>query len=158
VLSETSILDQLRQAGYRITQPRRAVLQALLQEDGYQSPAEVHARAKMFHPTIGLVTVYRTLDLLAEQGLVRRIHTEDGCHGYASASQGHRHHLVCRSCGAAIEFEGCDLTSFFERIGRATGYRVDEHLLELVGVCPACQRAPASDGADDTVQDSNDHR
>jgi Fur family ferric uptake transcriptional regulator len=137
--SQEEILEQLRQAGHRITQPRRAVVQAVVEKRGHQSPAEVHARAQMHCSTIGLVTVYRTLDLLTKMGFVRRIHTEDGCHGYVHATRGHRHHLVCRSCGAAIEFEGCDLSGFFDRISRVTGYRVEEHLLELVGLCPTCQ-------------------
>jgi Fur family ferric uptake transcriptional regulator len=146
MLSSDRILEQLSQAGHRITRPRRAVVQALLEDEGHQNPAEVHARARAYCPTLGLVTVYRTLDLLAEMGFVRRIHTEDGCHGYASASRGHRHHVVCRACGSATEFEGCDLSAFFEQVGRATGYRVDEHLLELVGLCPACQRLRRRDG------------
>jgi Fur family ferric uptake transcriptional regulator len=139
MLAGQSILEQLSQAGYRITQPRRAVIWALLDDGGQQSPAEVRERAKAYCPTVGLVTVYRTLELLAEMGFVRRIHTGDGCHGYASATHGHRHHLVCRQCGATVEFEGCTLSALAEQIGRATGYRVDEHLLELVGLCPACQ-------------------
>ena len=137
--TEQGILDQLSQSGYRITRPRRAVIAALLEDEGHHSPAEVHERALVRCPTVGLVTVYRTLELLADLGFARRIHTGDSCHGYASASHGHHHHLVCRHCGAAVEFEGCDLSPLFEKIGRATGYCVDEHLLELVGLCPACQ-------------------
>ena len=137
--TESSILEQLSHAGYRITRPRRAVISAMLEDEGHHSPAEVHERAQARCPTVGLVTVYRTLELLADLGFVRRIHTDDGCHGYANASHGHHHHLVCRHCGAAIEFEGCDLSSLLEQIGRATGYSVDEHLLELVGLCPSCQ-------------------
>jgi Fur family ferric uptake transcriptional regulator len=137
--TEDSILQQLSQAGYRITRPRRAVVGALLQDEGHHSPAEVHERAQARCPTVGLVTVYRTLELLADLGFARRIHTDDGCHGYASASHGHHHHLVCRQCGSAVEFEGCDLSTLFEQIGRTTGYCVDEHLLELVGLCPSCQ-------------------
>ena len=137
--SENSIIHALAGAGYRITQPRLAVIRALLEDDGYLSPAEVRARACTYHPGVGLVTVYRTLDLLGQMGFVRRIHAEDGCHGYAAASLGHRHHLVCRSCGATIEFEGCDLSPFLERVSRETGYAIDDHLLELVGVCSTCQ-------------------
>src|SRR5512136_2180214 len=126
--TEQSILDQLSLAGYRITQPRRAVISALLADEGHHSPAEVPERAQARCPTVGLVTVYRTLELLADLGLARRIHTDDGCHGYVGASNGHRHHLVCRRCGAAVEFEGCDLSALLDQIGRATGYCVDEHL------------------------------
>jgi Fur family ferric uptake transcriptional regulator len=139
MLSETGVVQQLSQAGYRITQPRRAVIRALLDDGGYSSPTEVHERAKVYCPTVGLVTVYRTLDLLSEMGFVRRIHADQGCHGYASASHGHRHHLVCRHCGATVEFEGCDLSPFLARVSQETGFKIEDHLLELVGVCSACR-------------------
>jgi Fur family ferric uptake transcriptional regulator len=72
-------------------------------------------------------------------GFVRRIHAEDGCRGYAAASLGHRHHLICRLCGAAVEFDGCNLSPFLARVSRETGYTIEGHLLELVGLCQACQ-------------------
>ena len=139
MLSEASITQELSQAGYRITKPRRAVIRALLEDDGYSSPASVHERARSYCSTVGLVTVYRTLDLLAQMGFARRIHTDDGCHGYAAADRGHRHHLICRCCGAAVEFEGCDLSDFLAHVGQETGYRIEAHLLELVGTCSGCQ-------------------
>ena len=138
-MTERTIVQQLSRAGYRITQPRRAVIRALLEDEGYASPSKVRERARLHCPTVGLVTVYRTLDLLSELGFVRRIHTEDGCHSYATANHGHRHHLICRRCGAAVEFQGCDLSTFLVRIGRQTGYTIEDHLLELVGVCALCQ-------------------
>jgi len=138
-MSEERITHQLSRAGYRITRPRRAVIRALHEERGYASPAEVHLRARKHCPSLGLVTVYRTLDLLSEMGFVRRIHAQDGCHGYALADGGHRHHVVCRQCGAAMEFDGCDLSPFLARVGRQTGYAIEDHLLELVGLCSACR-------------------
>lgn len=138
-MTESTIVQQLSQAGHRITQPRLAVIRALLEDDSYASPSEIRERAKRYYPTIGLVTVYRTLDLLSELGFVRRIHAEDGCHSYATANNGHHHHLICRRCGAAIEFQGCDLSSFLARVSRQTGYTIEDHLLELVGVCSTCQ-------------------
>ena len=146
MLNEDAVFCRLSEAGYRITQPRRAVIQVLLQDDGHSSPAEVHEQAQMLCPGVGLVTVYRTLDLLTQLGFVRRIHADDGCHGYAWASHGHRHHLVCRRCGATIEFEGCDLGSFLDRVSRETGYAIEDHLLELVGVCGACRKATEQTG------------
>jgi Fe2+ or Zn2+ uptake regulation protein len=116
------------------------VIKAMLEETGYLSPAEVYAQARIFHPGIGLVTVYRTLDLLAQIGLVRRIHTDGGCHRFASASHGHHHHLVCRHCGETVEFEGCDLSPFLARLSHETGYLIEDHLLELLGACAACQQ------------------
>ena len=139
MISEERLLWQLSQAGYRVTRPRRAVIRALLQDGSYASPAEVWERARAHCPTVGLVTVYRTLDLLAGMGFVRRIHADDGCHGYAAAEHGHRHHLVCRVCGATVEFEGCDLSRFLAQVGRDTGFVIEDHLLELVGLCAACR-------------------
>jgi Fur family ferric uptake transcriptional regulator len=139
MLSEQSIIQQLSQAGYRITRPRRAVIRALLEDEGYSSPAEIRMRARSDCSSVGLVTVYRTLDLLSEMGFVRRIHTDDGCHGYSITDHGHRHHLICRGCGAAVAFEGCDLTPFLTRVSRETGYVIEEHLLELKGLCSSCQ-------------------
>jgi Fe2+ or Zn2+ uptake regulation protein len=136
--TEEGILRQLSLEGHRVTQPRRAVVRALLDGAAYSSPGEVHTRAKRYCPTVGLVTVYRTLDLLSEKGIARRIHANDGCHGYAVASQGHHHHLVCRKCGATVEFEGCDLSSMFDRVSHETGYMIEDHLLELVGLCESC--------------------
>lgn len=143
MLSEETILGKLSDEGYRLTQPRRAVIQVLLGDDGYSSPAQVHQRARTLCPGVSLVTVYRTLDLLTQLGFARRIHADDGCHGYACASHGHRHHLVCRRCGAATEFEGCDLSAFLDRVSGETGYAIEDHLLELVGLCATCREAEA---------------
>lgn len=139
MLTEKTIVQKLSKAGYRVTRPRRAVMRALLEDESFSSPAELLERARVHHPSTGLVTVYRTLDLLSQMGFVRRIHTEDGCHSYARATTGHRHHLVCRRCGAAVEFEGCDLSSFFARLAQETGYSIEDHLLELVGLCSTCR-------------------
>ena len=138
MISEETIVQQMSEAGYRITRPRRAVIRAMLESDGHASPTEVHASARLHCPTVGLVTVYRTLELLAQMGYARRIHTDEGCHGYASASNGHHHHLVCRRCGAAVEFDGCDLSFLLDRVRDETGYTIEEHMLELVGLCPLC--------------------
>jgi Fur family transcriptional regulator, ferric uptake regulator len=138
-LTQEQIIEALSQAGYRITQSRRAVIRVLLEDNGFASPPEIWERAMEDYPGIGRVTVYRTLDLLSRLGFVRRIHTEEGCHGRASIRLGHHHHLICRQCGAAVEFEGCDLSSFLARVSGETGYLIEEHMLELVGLCPECR-------------------
>lgn len=138
-LTEEQVIEALSQAGYRITQSRRAVIRVLLEDNGFASPSEIWERAVEYYPRIGLVTVYRTLDLLSRLGFVRRIHTDEGCHGRASTRLGHRHHLICRQCGAAVEFEGCDLSIFLARVSGETGYLVEEHMLELIGLCPECR-------------------
>jgi Fe2+ or Zn2+ uptake regulation protein len=95
----------------------------------------------VLQPTLGLASVYRALDLLEELSLVRRVHQEDGCHGYVPASPGHQHAIICRACGQTVEFPGSeDLEELVARVQQQTGYRVEDHLLQLIGLCPACNR------------------
>jgi Fur family ferric uptake transcriptional regulator len=131
---------RLTDLGCRITAPRRAVMQILQGTSAPLSPQEILEQGQRVHQKLGLVTVYRTLTLLAELDLVRRVHREDGCHGYVLASPGHQHHVICRRCGGAAEFPGeDDIHALIERVETGTGYRVDDHLLQLFGLCPACQ-------------------
>ena len=135
----------LRQAGYRLTRPRQAVLHVLRENDQGLDPQEVHRKGKAICPSLGLVTVYRTLDLLAELGLVRRVHSEQHCHSYASAG-GDRHYLVCQGCHRVIEFPCGGLDGLIERVRQRTGYTITGHLVELSGLCPACQAGQAPAG------------
>ena len=138
--SEQETLQELSALGYRITQARRAIVRVLVKEPGHLTPAQVMESARRYAPHVGLVTVYRTLDLLAQVGLVRRVHSENGCHGYAPVGQGHRHHLVCERCGRVVDFEGCDLSELLGRVEAETGYTIREHMLELSGLCPKCHQ------------------
>ncbi len=129
------------EAGYRITAPRRAVMEVLLEAQTSLSPQEIWEQGRSVHGELGLVTVYRTLDVLAKMHLVRRVHREGGCHGYLPTSPGHRHALVCRGCGQAVDFAaGDDLDALITAIETQTGYCVDGHLLQLFGLCPECRQ------------------
>ncbi|MDX1599921.1 MAG: Fur family transcriptional regulator [Anaerolineales bacterium] len=130
----------LHKSGYRVTGPRLAVAKVLLEADDWLAPEEIHRRGQTYHAALGLVTVYRTLDLLEELGRVRRIHVNDGCHGYVRTELSHGHHLVCRSCQQVVEFPGSeDLDGLMEGLAQRTGFLIEDHLLELSGVCPGCQ-------------------
>ena len=103
------------------------------------SPEEIHQRAKAIYESLGLVTVYRTLELLGGLGMVRRVHSEQRCHNYASAGT-ERHYLICRACHRVIEFPCKGLDALIKGVEQQTGYRITEHLLELSGLCPECQQ------------------
>jgi Fur family ferric uptake transcriptional regulator len=137
-LSQAEMAQALRQAGYRLTRPRLAVIQVLEESGEGLSPDEVHQQGKMICASLGLVTVYRTLDLLAELGLVRRVHSEQRCHSYACAGTD-RHHLLCHGCHRLTEFPCDGLDGLMETVREQTGYTITEHLLELSGLCPECQ-------------------
>jgi len=130
----------LADAGCRITASRRAVMHVLQDARAPLLPQEILGQGQRIHRKLGLVTVYRTLALLTELNLVRRVHRENGCHGYVLASPGHRHTLICEGCNRTAEFPGEDeIRALIQRVEVATGYRVNDHLLQLFGLCPACQ-------------------
>lgn len=133
------LLSALRSGGLRLTGPRRAIVACLEISQDWLTPASIHDQARRICPSLGLVTVYRTLNWLHQQGLVRRIHRPDGCHGYAIAGLPHGHYLVCQKCQQVVEFSRCDLTSLEAQITGETGFTIRGHMLQLVGLCPSCQ-------------------
>ena len=121
---------KLRGAGHQATPQRMSVVGALCEEQ-HQSLDEIRSRC----PEVGLVTVYRTLDLLSELGLVRRMDL-GGRPRYEMAER-HHHHLVCESCGLISEFEDCPLDQGV--ISRTSPeFRVTAHSLEVYGKCADC--------------------
>lgn len=135
-----NLQEELNQQGLRMTRPRKEVAAILKESKVPLTPQTIHQRAITRNCDIGLVSVYRTLDLFSELDLVRRVHGQDGCHGYVLASPGHHHHLICHKCGKAVEFTGSgDLSDFITRIESNTGFAIDEHILQLYGLCQQCQ-------------------
>lgn len=132
--------QHLKDAGYRITEPRRVILRVLQEAEIPLTPHQVLERGEVYHNSLGLVTVYRTLDLLVELHLARLVHRHSDCQAYLLASPGHHHAVVCRRCGRAVEFAGGEeLDGLLERIEGQTDYHIDGHLLQLSGICPHCQ-------------------
>jgi len=139
-LDEEHLAQELSVAGHRLTRPRRAVLRVVAEATQALTPAQVHEQAQACYPQVGLVTVYRTLELLAELGLVRRLHTEGDCHGYVLVAMGAAgHHMVCTSCHQTVEFPCTGMEETLAEVERLTGFSIQEHWLELFGLCPACQ-------------------
>lgn len=129
----------LQESGCRITAPREAIIETVLSSQRGLEPLELFDLARKKHPGIGLVTVYRTLERLENLGLIQRVHREDGCHMVMKAATGHEHYLLCTRCGKAVLFEGDDLSALVTRVESNSGYKVNDHWLQLFGLCPACQ-------------------
>ena len=132
-------LAQLQEHGYRLTTARRAVVDIVQASTHAITPVEVYDLARRQYPALGLVTVYRTLEKLEELALVQRVHQPAGCQAFISANQGHQHLLLCRACGQAIFFEGDDLKALIEGLSKKTGYRIEDHWLQLFGLCKNCK-------------------
>jgi Fe2+ or Zn2+ uptake regulation protein len=92
---------------------------------------------------IGRATVFRTLELFSELGVVERIDLPSGEHAYIACEPVHHHHVVCSHCGTAAEVDDSGIASAVRRIARSTGYTVKSHRLELYGLCPRCKRRMA---------------
>lgn len=138
---ENEWLRQLGERGCRLTGPRRAIVRILSRSRRALEPLELFDAVRAGTPGVGLVTVYRTLEALEELGLVQRIHESGGCRRYLRAPQGHQHVLLCRRCGQAELFDGDDLEPLFEQVAARWGYRIEEHWLQLFGLCPACRKS-----------------
>jgi Fur family ferric uptake transcriptional regulator len=132
-------LTQLRENGYRLTEARRAVVKLVADARCALTPLEVFDKARKRYPALGLVSVYRTLEKLEELHLIQRVHQPRGCQAFISSGQGHQHLLLCRRCGQAIFFEGDNLTPLIENLASHTGYQIEEHWLQLFGLCKSCK-------------------
>jgi Fe2+ or Zn2+ uptake regulation protein len=132
--------ERLRKSGYRLTAPRRAIVELLSASSQALSPIEVYDLGRQVFPGLGLVTVYRTLEKLEQLGLVQRVHMPDGCHRYLREAEGHQHILLCMGCGQVALFGGDDLLTLTEQVEKDTGYTVSGHWLQLLGTCPQCSR------------------
>lgn len=139
-IDRDTLQTQLSRQGYKLTRQRKAVVEVMTLANTRLTAAEVYAKAQRECADLGLTTVYRTLDILEQLGAIRRVHLEDGCEAFAPTALEHGHYVICNSCQATIEFEGCDLTLLLNRVADQTGFAIEQHWLELVGRCPKCQK------------------
>jgi Fur family ferric uptake transcriptional regulator len=122
----------------RHTRQRAAVSTLLAELDGFHSAQELHAMLRERGDRVGLTTVYRTLQGLADSGEVDVMRPPGGEHLYRRCSEGHHHHLVCRSCGRTVEVEGPAVESWASKVASRHGYVDISHTLEIFGTCPDC--------------------
>lgn len=143
-----NILGRLDKEGYRLTGPRRLVLEEVVSRHAPFTSADLLDAMQNQAPGIGRATVFRTLDLLTRLGVVQRIHADAGggrCHAYMACDTSHHHHLICSRCGKVADFtEERALDALVREIERRTDFRVEGHRLEFVGRCPACRAATES--------------
>ncbi len=125
-------------AGLRPTRQRLAVAEVLASFEDFRSAQHIHELLAQKGEGVGLATVYRTLQRLAEAGEVDMLRTEDGEAIYRRCSDSHHHHLVCRACGRTVEVEGPAVERWTRAIAAEHGYAEVSHTLEIFGTCPDC--------------------
>lgn len=138
----------LRAAGHRVTQQRLIILDAVCAGHGHTTLGEIYARAHAVDSSLDRSTLYRTLKLFIELGLVVSAEVSGETY-YEIARPRPHHHLVCRRCGREQEIEHAVMQRMFDQVYQEFGFRADTDHLVLFGVCADCQRAQSAETAGD---------
>lgn len=147
ILSQNEIdklKNNLKEKGYKLTPQRRAIVDIIISNEGkHLTTEELYDLVKVNCPEIGLATVYRTVQLLEEMGVICRFELDDGCNRYelVHEEENHRHHhLICTNCGKVIEVEA-DLLEILEQdIQTKYDFKVKNHSVKFYGLCSECSR------------------
>tara|TARA_R110002126_G_scaffold243120_3_gene386250 strand:- start:1237 stop:1656 length:420 start_codon:yes stop_codon:yes gene_type:complete len=131
---EKSLEDRCVTAGLRMTEQRRVIARVLDQSLDHPDVDELHNRAAAVDPKISIATVYRTMNLFEEIGIVERHDFRDGRSRYEGVPDEHHDHLIDLKSGQIIEFNSPEIEALQERIAREHGFKLVDHRLELYGI------------------------
>jgi Fur family ferric uptake transcriptional regulator len=133
-----AIIGKLTEKGYRLTPQRLMIVSAIENSDGHVSAEEIYAQVVAKYPHVNISTVYRTLELLKELGLVTETDFGEGRVRYHPAEKGHHHHLVCTECGAVIDLDESSLSPLKDMLLREYKFSADLKHLAIFGRCSKC--------------------
>lgn len=134
------IIDQIARQGHRLTGPRLALVRLLAGREQAFTAQEAWDEVQAGGLDVGRATVFRTLDLLTEMGILDRVHAGDGCHRYIVCEPRHHHHFLCTACGRVQTFEAPAVESEIHRLAEVSGFAVITHHVELLGRCAECSK------------------
>ncbi|MCJ7425821.1 MAG: transcriptional repressor [Dehalococcoidales bacterium] len=132
------IVKKLTERGYRLTPQRLMTIAAIEHSDGHISAEEIYAQVVSKYPHVNISTVYRTLELLKQLGLVTDTDFGEGRVRYHPVGKGHHHHLVCQECGATVDLDETALTPLKDVLLREYGFSADLRHLAIFGRCGKC--------------------
>lgn len=136
--------ENLKEKGYKLTPQRRAIVDTIISNEGsHLTVEEIYDQVKKDCPEIGLATVYRTIVLLEELGIICKLDLNDGCSRYelVHEDETHRHHhLICTKCGKVIEVEGDLLESLESDIENKYKFKIEDHSVKFFGICEECSK------------------
>jgi Fur family ferric uptake transcriptional regulator len=134
-----TIVAALGDAGYRLTEPRRALARLIGEQHGHFTADELVTTSRRQRLGVGRATVFRSLDILTDLGIVERLDLPSGEHAFVGCEAAHHHHVVCSSCGRSTDVGDTGIGPILEEVERRSGYRIERHRLELFGLCGSCQ-------------------
>lgn len=133
-MSAETIIERCEAAGLRMTEQRRVIARVLQDSKDHPDVEELYARANKIDPRISLATLYRTVKLFEETGILERLEFGDGRARYEDAKREHHDHLIDMNTGKVIEFVDPEIEALQEKIAEKYGYELRGHKLELYGV------------------------
>ncbi|MGZ3775655.1 MAG: Fur family transcriptional regulator [Pseudobdellovibrionaceae bacterium] len=137
--SESELKRIIRALNLKVTTQRMAILEALHDGRRHVTAQELFEKLNATHPEIGFATVYRFLRSLTEGHFVTEVRMGGLPARYELTPKGHHDHLTCVKCGKICEFENKAIENLQDKIAHQFGFKLTHHVLELYGVCPACQ-------------------
>lgn len=142
-LNTEKFQEQLKQKGCKLTLQRRSVLNVLMEHcDEHLSTEEIYSLVKKNYPDIGLATVYRTMQLFEEMGIIDRLNFDDGCSRFELSSNKqshHHHHLICEKCNKVFEVENDLLEELESEIEQKYDFQIQNHNVIFYGYCKSCR-------------------
>lgn len=151
------IYERMLERGHKLTPQRWAILNIFLQNRGqHLSADEVYTQLKALYPNHGIATVYRTIDMLVELGVLKKLEFGDGRARFElwdPDEPQHHHHLICRHCGEVTEFQDDLMESLEAAIQRKTGFVIDDRMVKFYGLCRRCHAEAAANPAPAAGQD-----
>jgi Fur family ferric uptake transcriptional regulator len=132
------LVQTLKERGHRLTPQRQLILEAIEATAGHVSAESVHAKVAAQFPQVNISTVYRTLELLQNLGLVTHTHFDDGVALYHLAEDSNHQHMVCRTCGDVREIDVNELGSLDQHLRERYGFQADLAHFAIIGTCGGC--------------------
>ena len=132
--------DVLRKEGLKITPQRIAVLEEIIKNKGHRESEDVYMAIKTRKTHVSRATVYRTLDILVQNGFARKLNLGDGRARYEpKIDSPHHDHMICNNCGKIIEFVNDEIEKMQEEITKQHQFKLQQHIHQLFGICKECQ-------------------
>jgi len=136
----SDMASRLSQKGYRLTPQRLMILEAIEGASGHVSAEEIYQKIKERYPGLNISTVYRTMELLKETGMVTETDMGDGRVRFHSVGHEHHHHLVCSKCGSVVDLDESMLSPLTVLLTEKYGFSADLKHLAIFGRCKDCAR------------------
>ncbi|MCA9859386.1 MAG: transcriptional repressor [Thermomicrobiales bacterium] len=134
-ITSNEALTILANHGYRATNPRRDVVELVMQQTRPFTAEQIVAQL----PTTSRATVYRTLEIMASVDVLTRLLQSNGHPAYVVGEPGHRHHLICSNCGYVVAFTSCPVEPVVAELGQSHDFAIQGHNLEIFGLCQNCR-------------------